>query len=217
MFEQYFALLSSRENESVPDSSLIGSDVVSRLRILTMQHENDLACFVRAYYALSEKLKRRYLTDSANDTFRSEFVLTHGDALGLNLIRRRRNDNSVHSSLSELVLGAYVVVDWDSILLAPCERDIWFFVHPDPAHCQLAAQLERSNLRIDWESYGYYVLIRFLSDWLEFVQEILPDVSNASVTKNSVELMESCLKGLETDCFGWTGALIKSLMEAGHL
>jgi hypothetical protein len=232
--------------------------VVARLRAQTLERYDDLSACVRAYYSLSQKLRERYAIDNPSsaanldeangtnldlngssfiDSVRAPFVLTHGDALGLNLIRRHGSDCA---SLDGL--GALVIVDWDSILLAPCERDLWFFLSDNPEQCLIASQIERSQLRydqffpslfsflffatcvfilsvrfsfrIDWDCYAYYLVTRFLGDWYEFVAEILPNGINGERT---VSHMETCLQGLEKDCYGWTGELLKSLMDNGRL
>lgn len=118
-------------------------DITAQLRSQTTEHLAELTAYVNAYYPLSEKLRGRYFETPLNSTV-SNFVFTHGDALGLNLIRR---NSGFSASSGDSGSASYVIVDWDSILLAPCERDLWFYLSPETDKCALAKQLERSHLR----------------------------------------------------------------------
>lgn len=92
------------------------------------------------------------------------FVITHGDVLN-NLII---NENQV------------CLIDWDDILLAPKERDLW--------------GIEEFFTELDQDYYFFYLYQRFLdlTDWLE----IILDNSNSEETKmqNFEEMRKDCFE-----------------------
>lgn len=122
-------------------------------------------------------------------------VLTHGDGLGNNIIV---GDD-----------GRLYLVDWDGLLLAPAERDLWFFLDAagpstaaflgcDPAG--VAAVLPRyqqafPRYQPDPLWYRYYLFTRFFDDLLGYLVNIMdhPDV----------EMQQFHCGELEQTCFSW--------------
>ncbi|GAA1955149.1 hypothetical protein GCM10009838_08480 [Catenulispora subtropica] len=71
---------------------------------------------------------------------RDRFVLTHGEPHPANTMR---------------VDGRFVLIDWESALIAPPERDLWNFAGGDPEMCELYS--------LRWalvEAAGYLSLFR---------------------------------------------------------
>ena len=102
-------------------------------------------------------------------------VLTHGDASG----------NVVYDG-SQLS-----VIDWDTVLFAPRERDTWFHRHtPD------FLELYRAfvpGYEFDPTAYRFYLYKRYLEDMVGFVEKILsPDSSDAQKIHNLSELYKTC-------------------------
>jgi spectinomycin phosphotransferase len=121
--------------------------------------------------------------------------LTHGDALGDNLIV---DDD-----------GRLYLIDWDAPLLAPAERDTWFFLyHAAPSTARFlggarewaAAFLPRyceavPDYRPDPLRYRFYLYMRFFADLLGYLVNI---VESPSVERQHFNLAE-----LQETCFGW--------------
>jgi hypothetical protein len=122
-------------------------------------------------------------------------VLTHGDGLGDNIIVG--DDGRLH------------LVDWDGLMLAPAERDPWFFLDAagpstaaflgcDPAG--VATVLPRYQRAFpayqpDPLRYHYYLFTRFFDDLVGYPVRILEDPE--------VEQQRFHLGELEQTCFGW--------------
>jgi hypothetical protein len=80
----------------------------SRARRLLATHADDLALLLAGYDALSAHAAAQ--PDRA--------VITHGEPNAANVLKAP---------------GGFVFVDWDSVLLAPPERDLWELAEGDPA------------------------------------------------------------------------------------
>lgn len=121
--------------------------------------------------------------------------LTHGDALGDNVIA---GDD-----------GRLYLIDWDGLLLAPAERDAWFFLHEaglstaaflghDAAEVMAFLPLYQQVFpayRPDPLRYRFYLFMRFFQDLLDYLVNI--------VDSPSVEQQQFNLGELEQTCFGW--------------
>jgi hypothetical protein len=109
--------------------------------------------------------------------------ITHGDAPG-NIISTKENK--------------IYLIDWDDLLLAPIERDLWFH-EGDPLIGKYYPTYDKSQL-----AYSYYVLKRFLDDLLGFLEEIFsPEISET----NKINIAES----IKNDVSDWLLPLVKKV------
>ncbi|MGH2583343.1 MAG: phosphotransferase, partial [Dehalococcoidia bacterium] len=107
-------------------------------------------------------------------------VLTHGDSRGSNLIVG--DDGRLH------------LIDWDVPLLAPAERDTWFFLNTDAAASVFLPRYRRMfpDYRPDLLFHRYYVLQRFFEDITGYLGPILDDPSPERRAWHLAELRQTC-------------------------
>lgn len=116
-----------------------------------------------------------------------KLVITHGDAPGNILVDKDQN---------------IYLVDWDSILLAPAERDTWFM--KDNKEFMDGYSSIYKNYQMNPLAYKFYLYNRYFEDLVGFIGEIMSDKSDIHKELN--------LNGLKKDCFDeWLRPLIKSL------
>ena len=111
-------------------------------------------------------------------------LVTHGDGLGDNVIVG--DDGRLH------------LVDWDVLLLAPAERDTWFFLN-DEAQAAAFLHLYRKafpDYRPDPLRYRFYLLNRFFEDLLGYLVNIAESPSVEEQRWNLAELEEDCFRCL---------------------
>lgn len=112
-------------------------------------------------------------------------VITHGDAPGNTLVK----------SPADIYL-----VDWDDILLAPAERDIWFLI--DDSSFMSGYREVYSKYKVNEDLRRYFIYKRYFEDLTEYFEEITGGHSEEHRKKN--------LQGLRDDCFeGWLRPAIR--------
>lgn len=111
--------------------------------------------------------------------------ITHGDAFG-NIIKDK-ND--------------LYIIDWDDLLLAPIERDLWFFYENE----RIAGlyKEEFPGFNIDKDLLLYYIYKRFFDDLLGFFELLEKEDINK----------EDVIKEIQKDCFDWTYKMIKKITK----
>lgn len=114
-------------------------------------------------------------------------VLTHGDAPG-----------------NVLYDGTHVyLVDWDTVMFAPRERDTWFDLYTEgflPLYQEFVPGYE-----FDRTACRFYLYRRYFEDMVGFVEKVLsPDSSDEQKAHNLSELYKTC--------DGW----LRPLMEANR-
>jgi thiamine kinase-like enzyme len=114
------------------------------------------------------------------------FVLTHGDAPG-NVI--------VNNS------GELFVIDWDAMMLAPPERDVWFL--KDNSHFMQGYKEKYPEYQLNTIFYNYYLLWRMFDDLFGWMGEILSNKSETHRRKN--------LEDLKSDYFNWLRPLVRMI------
>jgi spectinomycin phosphotransferase len=110
--------------------------------------------------------------------------ITHGDGLG---------DNVIVGNDARLYL-----VDWDALLLAPAERDTWFFLN-DEEQATSFLHLYREafpHYRPDPLMYRFYLFIRFFEDLLGYLVNIVESCSLEEQRWNLAELEQTCFQWL---------------------
>ena len=123
--------------------------------------------------------------DLANTLKRKNYTMyiTHGDAFG-NVIKDKED---------------LYIIDWDDLLLAPLERDLWFFF--DNQEVIELYRKEFPNFHMDRDIILYYVYNRFFDDLLGFF-ELLEQQKD----------YENVIESIKKDCFDWTYKLIEELV-----
>jgi spectinomycin phosphotransferase len=118
-------------------------------------------------------------------------VLTHGDLAGDNLIVGA--DGRLHP------------LDWDDPVLAPAERDAWFFTCDAAAETAFVAayQCAFPGWRPDPLFRRYYLYWRFFQDILGYIEIILDD---PSPDRQAWSLAE-----LDKTCWGWLWPPMRAL------
>jgi spectinomycin phosphotransferase len=108
-------------------------------------------------------------------------VLTHGDGGG-------------GSNLIVGDDGRLYLIDWDVPLLAPAERDTWFFLNTDAAASVFLPLYRRvfPDYRPDPLLHRYYALRRFFEDITGYLGPILDDPSAERRAYHLTELHQTC-------------------------
>ena len=102
-------------------------------------------------------------------------VITHGDAPG----------NILVTSPEEIF-----IIDWDDIVLAPPERDLWF-LHDNPDFIEGYQEIYPEYQPLEL-ARQFYVYSRYFADMVEYFDEILGDYSEAHMQNNFNALKQSC-------------------------
>jgi spectinomycin phosphotransferase len=105
-------------------------------------------------------------------------ILTHGDGGGSNLI--------VGAD------GRLYLIDWDNPLLAPAERDTWFFLNTAAAVFLPHYRRTVPAYRPDPLFHRFYVLQRFFQDITGYLGPILDDPSPERRGYHLAELRQTC-------------------------
>ncbi|MCB9813178.1 MAG: phosphotransferase [Pseudomonadales bacterium] len=119
-----------------------------------------------------------------------QMLLTHGDAPG-NILVKSPTD--------------FYIVDWDDILFAPAERDLWFLL--DKKDFMQGYQSVRKDYKVNELSAQYYLFSRYFNDLIEYWAEIFGEFSE-SHKKSNFEQMKKELFEDE----GWLYPLIKQFI-----
>jgi len=119
-----------------------------------------------------------------------QMILTHGDAPG-NILVNSPTD--------------FYIVDWDDILFAPSERDLWFLL--DKQDFIRGYQSVRHDYEVNELSARYYLFSRYFNDLIEYWAEIFGEFSD-SHKKSNFEQMKKELFEDE----GWLYPQIKKFI-----
>ncbi len=109
--------------------------------------------------------------------------ITHGDAFG-NVIKDKED---------------LYIIDWDDLLLAPLERDLWFFF--DNQEVIDLYRKEFPNFKMDKDLILFYIYNRFFDDLLGFFELL-----------DQQKEYERVVESIKKDCFDWTYKLIEELI-----
>lgn len=100
-----------------------------------------------------------------------QMVLTHGDVPG-NILVKSPDD--------------FYIVDWDDILLAPAERDLWFLIDKDDF--LEGYKIGRNDFVVNEVAAQYYLLSRYFNDLVEYWAEIFGESGEAHKESNFNEM-----------------------------
>lgn len=131
---------------------------------------------VKKHWELFKQLSNRLKRKSFN------MYITHGDAFG-NFIKQGKD---------------LYIIDWDDLLLAPIERDLWFFFE----NTEVVDLYEKKfpGFIMNKDIIMYYIYNRFFDDMLGFF-ELLDEGQDR----------EEVIKDIKKDCFDWTYKLFYDL------
>ena len=106
----------------------------------------------------------------------NNFYLTHGDMPG-NLVKDK--NNKLH------------IIDWDDILLAPIERDFWFYMDSEENIRKITGIFNNHEIKWDFNKdyYLYYLFTRFFEDlygYMEMDSISMTGRKNAQLIKTEV-------------------------------
>jgi|GEM_PF-999764 hypothetical protein len=153
-------------------NNIVESDSADRitqsLRTLLIKYLDEVRHDYANFLDLSQQLKAG----------EHKMVITHGDPGGNTLVK----------SPTDLYL-----IDWDNILLAPPERDTWFFQHE--SEFIRGYQSINSNYQIDHRLSHFFTYNRYFEDLVEYFAEILGTGTEVYRKKNLAGLEEDCLEG----------------------
>jgi len=156
----------------------------------TDKYISEMASIIKNY---EEEIRRdwknfQYVISECKD-ISFDFVITHGDAPGNILVDKDQNQN-------------IYLIDWDTILLAPPERDTWFM--KDNKEFLDAYAAIYPNYKINELAHKFYLYNRYFEDLVGFIEEIMGEKSNVH--------KEMDLNNLKKDCFDeWLRPLIRAL------
>ena len=114
-------------------------------------------------------------------------VLTHGEPHPGNLIRA---DTGL------------MLVDWDTVAVAPAERDLWMFV--DDGGTVLSAYRDLTGVTPDREGLAAYRLLWALSDVAAFTAQLRAEHRRDADAEKALAALRSLLDGREPDPYGAT-------------
>jgi hypothetical protein len=119
----------------------------------------------------------------------SDYYLTHSDGSGNVMVN--------HSEL--------FIVDWDGLMLAPLERDMWFYVNDEEKLNVFREMMvsKGTNYAFNKEYFKYYVYNRFFEDLEGYLAEIA-ESNDESVKKWMYE-------EIHKTCYVWLYGLMEAL------
>jgi spectinomycin phosphotransferase len=111
-------------------------------------------------------------------------VLTHGDGGGNNVLTGTD--------------GRLYLIDWDSLMLGPPERDTWFYMSNPTSEAEFCRRYRQvfPEYRTDPARYRYYLFRRFFEDLLGYVANIVESSSVEQQAWNFAELEQTCYRWL---------------------
>jgi fructosamine-3-kinase len=113
-----------------------------------------------------------------------KMYLTHGDAFG-NIIMN---------------VDKLSIIDWDDLILAPLERDVWFFADNEEVIKIYSENF--NNFEVNIDVVKYYVYYRFFDDLVGFLELLEENPKDKEI--------EKIIKDIEKDCINWTYRLIEN-------
>jgi thiamine kinase-like enzyme len=155
---------------SEPQQTWQGGPYAEPAHELLRAHAADLEVLVRAYGQLARRVASRG----------DRLVITHGEAHAANVMR---------------TAGGLVLVDWDTVLLAPPERDLWNIADDDESI--LDAYASASGVEIDREALSLYRLWWDLAEICEYLSLFWSPHSKTEDTDESWKNLNHFLRPAE--------------------
>ncbi|HZS23912.1 MAG TPA: hypothetical protein VFA30_02890 [Gaiellaceae bacterium] len=105
-------------------------------------------------------------------SLRGPLVVTHGEPHAANVIRAGE--------------GRFLL-DWDTVALAPAERDLWLLAEPDSTLADAYAEL--TGRALDGRALDYYRLAWDLKDWAEYLNVLRSPHGDNDDTRRSLHAL----------------------------
>ena len=139
-----------------------------------------------AVFKYSERLK---LFSSVCRDRIEDFHITHGDAGGNCIL----NEND------------FFIVDWDSVMYAPIERDAWLFMYDNRLSDKVHAVLLQNGIDCKFSPerfcyYCYYSFFYYLTEYIQALLSAAEDEQKFRIAESLLEYLSHCwiYKRLET-------------------
>jgi spectinomycin phosphotransferase len=156
----------------------------------------------------TQSLLLQYRAELLNDFARLEQLATafarNADALDMVITHGDAPRNVIEAPDETLYL-----IDWDDLLLAPRERDLWFHLgkvggeyYADSETLLKVYRQTFPDYQINWHAYDYYLLLRYFED-LEFL------ILNIIAEDSTDETRRSNFRWLRESAFGWLRVLVR--------
>lgn len=144
-----------------------GGPFSERARQALTRHASDVAELLALYDRLSGAVAKR----------NSDWVVTHGEPHAANVISTPES---------------HVLVDWDTVALAPPERDLWILVE-DGADDAATSYANARGHQLDQAALDYFRLRWDLADIAAFTGVLRSAHGDNNDTKKAYEALTSCL------------------------
>jgi thiamine kinase-like enzyme len=154
-------------------------DVVSSLKTLLSKNQNEMLKFFNNFLEIAKNCQGQEW----------QMVITHGDAPGNILVKSPKD---------------FYIVDWDDMLLAPAERDLWFLVNKKEFMDGYKAIFPQFS--INREAVKYYVYSRYFNDLVEYWAEIIGEFSLDHKRKNFLQMEKELFEKS-----GWLYPVVKKM------
>ena len=166
---EFYLLQALADLEQVPDDARPG---LVELRDLVLPLRGTLLALLSRLHELAETAR----------ALNPPRVLVHTDMTPLNLLRTPR--------------GELYVVDWEGVMLAPAEHDLFLFAG-EGFSTLLSAYAQAAGVpRLYPELFEYYLYRRNLEDVAGFLVSVLHDSATAEEDRYQIDLLkEDCLTG----------------------
>jgi len=155
------------------------SEVATNLRNLLKERKKEIFQIFDNFLEVSKKCKKQ----------KWHVVITHGDAPGNILVKSPKN---------------FYIIDWDDILLAPAERDLWFFEEKEEFINGYKSVFPDFSLNQD--AVSYYTYSRYLNDLVDYWREIVGENSLSHKRKNFQQMRKELFEKS-----GWLYPVLKSV------
>jgi len=132
-------------------------EVVVDLKSLLSKKQNEILKFFDNFLRIAEKCRKQ----------KWHMVITHGDAPGNILVKSPKD---------------FYIIDWDDILLAPAERDLWFLAEKEKFMDGYKSISPKFQMNKD--VVNYYIYSRYFNDLIEYWREIAGEHSLSHKGKN---------------------------------
>lgn len=153
-----------------PREAWSGGPYAQRAGELLQAHADGLGVLVSAYAGLARRVAQR----------RDRMVITHGEPHAGNVITTP---------------GGLVLVDWDTVLLAPPERDLWDMAGDDPSLLDHYARA--TGVQIDPEALALYRLWFDLAEISEYLTLFRNPHGDTADTAEAWENLQEFLRPAE--------------------
>jgi len=138
-----------------------------KLAEIVLPHYNEIIDYIKNVEGLSKKVKRK------------DFVICHTDPIGFNLIT---TENEIF------------IIDWDAVLIAPKEHDIWFYLRNKSF--LKTYEKEFGKFKLNENVVLFYIKDRVLEDFADLLVRILHENCSKQNKIDLFEIKDYCLRDI---------------------